>query len=118
MTTKSETKTDTKAPQHTSTSKYVIIWLALVGLTLTSFLFSLADIGSLEMPIALLIAVTKSTLVLLFFMHLIEQKVTNALVPIVAVTMLGLLLALMAADVATRHTFPPAPMPLMGSEGR
>jgi len=62
------------------------------------------------MPIALLIAAAKSTLVLLFFMHLVEQRFINGFVILVALGLIGLLLSLVAADILTRHTFPPTPL--------
>ncbi|APR75836.1 Cytochrome c oxidase polypeptide IV [Minicystis rosea] len=97
--------------EHAPWTRYLMTWLALLAFTLLSFGLSYVHTGSWEMPIALLIAVVKSLLVLLFFMHLLEQKFINAFALIVAVGLMGLLLALVATDVLTRHTFPPAPLP-------
>lgn len=89
---------------------YVATWLGLLALTFSSFGLSYVHTGAWEVPIALIIAVAKSLLVLLFFMHLVDQKFMNAFVLMVALGLVGLLLALVAADVASRHTFPPAPL--------
>jgi cytochrome c oxidase subunit 4 len=89
---------------------YVAVWLALLALTFSSFGLSYVHTGAWEVPIALIIAVAKSVLVLLFFMHLVEQKLINGFVIVAAAGLVGLLLALVAADVASRHTFPAAPL--------
>src|SRR5262249_47779461 len=97
--------------EHAPWTRYLGTWVGLLALTLLSFGLSYVHTGAWEMPIALLIAVVKSLLVLLFFMHLVEQKFIHGFVVVVAVALLGLLLLLVAADVKTRHTFPPAPLP-------
>ncbi|WP_437555254.1 MULTISPECIES: cytochrome C oxidase subunit IV family protein [unclassified Sorangium] len=102
--------------KHLSSRTYVIVWLLLMGLTLASYLLSLAHLGQADVVAALLIATVKTVLVLLFFMHLIEQRFANALPMIVAALLLGLLLTLMLSDVTSRETItrrpaPPAPPP-------
>jgi cytochrome c oxidase subunit IV len=103
------------AKKHSSAGRYVVVWIVLIALTLTSFLLSLAHLGEADFLIALVIAVVKSTLVLLFFMHLVEARASNVFVPVLAASMVGMLLALMVSDVLTRHTFPPAPLPALSS---
>jgi cytochrome c oxidase subunit 4 len=51
----------------------------------------------------------KGTLVALFFMHLIEQRFVNRMVLLISVLFIALLVTLVVADVATRHTFPMGP---------
>ncbi|WP_437805542.1 cytochrome C oxidase subunit IV family protein [Sorangium sp. So ce1078] len=102
--------------KHLSSRTYVIVWLVLMALTLASYLLSLAHLGRADVIAALLIATAKTVLVLLFFMHLIEQRFANALPMIVSSLLLGLLLTLMLADVTARETIsrgpvPPAPPP-------
>jgi cytochrome c oxidase subunit IV len=97
--------------KHLSSRGYVIVWLVLMALTLTSFLLSLTHLGAADTVAALVIAAAKTTLVLLFFMHLIEQPVANALVLVIVALLLVLLISLMVADVETRKTFPRAPVP-------
>ena len=50
-------------------SMYVIVWLALVVGTILTYLVALVDLGVLNNFVMLLIACTKATLVILFFMH-------------------------------------------------
>lgn len=102
------------APEHASARRYVVTWVALLLLTALSFSLSFAHTGAWELPIALGIAVVKSVLVMLFFMHLVEQRFINAFVPIVSVGFAALLVSLIVVDVVTRQTFPAAAMPLTG----
>ncbi|XYH92630.1 cytochrome C oxidase subunit IV family protein [Sorangium sp. So ce1128] len=97
--------------KHLSSRTYVIVWLVLMALTLASYLLSLAHLGGVDVVAALLIATAKTVLVLLFFMHLIEQRFANALPMIVSALLLGLLLALMISDVTTRQTISRGPIP-------
>lgn len=101
---------------HGSWGRYVMIWAILCALTLLSFGTSLVDLGAFEPVVALGIATGKTVLVLLFFMHLIEQRLLNAFVPIVCLGYVLLLIGLMVTDVLTRHTFPPRPVPFIGAE--
>jgi cytochrome c oxidase subunit IV len=70
-------KHDTQA-EHTSHgySIYIFVWLALLTLTALTTVVAGINFGAFAVAIALLIASTKSYLVLTVFMHLrIEQKV-------------------------------------------
>jgi cytochrome c oxidase subunit IV len=98
--------------KHLSSRTYVIVWLLLMGLTLASYLLSLAHLGQADVFAALLIATAKTLLVLLFFMHLIEQRFTNALPMIVAALLVGLMLTLMLSDVTSRQEISRRPVPL------
>jgi len=91
------------------TRRYALSWLALMALTGASFLVSLGEPGSADYFVALGIAAVKSTLVVLFFMHLIEQRGANRVVVVVCALFVVLLTSLAALDVASRHTFPAAP---------
>jgi cytochrome c oxidase subunit 4 len=90
-------------------TRYLVVWLALVGLTALSFLLSLTHLGAIDTVFSLVIAAAKSTIVLLFFMHLVEERFTVAVVPALAVAYVLLLVALMVTDVLSRHTFPKTP---------
>lgn len=87
---------------HVSGAGYLVTWLALVVLTVTTFLLSRLHLGAWEMVVALGIAVAKATLVILFFMHLLEQRFANRLVVGVSVGFIVLIVSLVVADVATR----------------
>ena len=85
-------------------------WIGLLLLTGLSFLLSLAGFRpGLELAVALGIALAKSTLVVLIFMHWLEQRSMSRLVILVAALYVLILGGLTAADVATRRTFPTAP---------
>lgn len=99
------------ARRHINTLEYVVTFLALLGLTALSFGASRIDLGRWDIVVALAIAACKTTLVMLFFMHLLEQRFANRLVPIVSLVFVLLLTSLVAVDVASRHTFPKAPAP-------
>jgi len=105
------------APKHASTRGHLFVWLALLGLTALSFLLSRAPLFGLETPVALVIAVIKSALVGLFFMHLLEEHPRTAVVPLVAAGFIALLVALVVTDVVSRRTFPAAPLPMEAPEG-
>lgn len=61
---------DGSADQHLIPYKtYVLIWLALCTLTLVTVAVSYADMRHMTIIVALLIACAKSTLVVLWFMH-------------------------------------------------
>jgi|SRR5579871_915766 len=97
--------------RHLRPIEYVLTFVALVALTLLSFGASRMDLGRFDVVVALAIACAKTTLVMLFFMHLYEQRFANRLVPIVSILLITILISLVATDVATRHTFPKAPAP-------
>jgi cytochrome c oxidase subunit IV len=59
-------------------------------------------LGTWALPLALIIAVTKSLLVILFFMHLWEQKGANRIVIATSFVFVALIISLTVADVATR----------------
>jgi cytochrome c oxidase subunit 4 len=103
----------TKTAARHRWTHYLVIWLALVFLTVLSLLLSLAHLGELDTVIAMLIAAAKSTIVLVFFMHLVEEGFTVRIVPVLALGYVALLLALMAGDVLGRKTFPRTPSPLV-----
>lgn len=100
-----------KRTAHAPWTQYIVVWLALMILTALSFLLSLAHLGAIDTVFSLVIAAAKSTIVLLFFMHLVEERFTVKLVPALALGYVLLLVALMVTDVVSRHTFPKTPSP-------
>lgn len=90
---------------------YAGVLLALVVLSLATLLLSFLPLGGLHAPVALLIAAAKAVLILLFFMHLIEQRYTNRIVLLVCVLLLGSIIGLTVADTATRDVPFRAPSP-------
>jgi cytochrome c oxidase subunit IV len=82
--------------------RYIIIWLALMGFTVLTVVTGRIDLGSANIFIAMIIAVTKATLVVLFFMHLYDEGGVNRLVFVVSVLFLLLLLLGVFGDLMWR----------------
>ncbi len=81
---------------------YVLILLALLLGTYLTVTASLHDFGPWNIVIALAIATTKATLVVLYFMHARYSSKRTQLVIVCAVFWLAILLALTLADYQTR----------------
>ena len=96
---------------HHSSLHYILVWLALSALALVTFGLSFLPLGHFDVPVSMAIAFAKTLLVALFFMHLIEQRAANRIVPVVALLLVAILIGITAADVATRRTYPKAPAP-------
>jgi cytochrome c oxidase subunit 4 len=90
------------AEKAVSARTYLVTLLCLLALTALSYFLSTQPLGELEMVVALLIAVAKGTLVVLFFMHLIHAQVSSVVVLLTTIAFVCILVGLMAADIATR----------------
>ncbi len=90
---------------HTRTHhlRYFGIWIALVALTALTVTTASLNIGRIGIIVVLAIAATKSTLVLLWFMHLSTEKrlLLKLLVPI-ALCVLAIFIGLTYTDVLYR----------------
>jgi cytochrome c oxidase subunit 4 len=82
--------------------RYVACWLALALLTGLTFALSTVHLGEWSLAVALLIAVTKASIVALFFMHLWDHPGASRLVLVTAALFVVLLSTLVVADVLTR----------------
>jgi cytochrome c oxidase subunit 4 len=89
---------------------YLGAYAALVLLATASLLLSRIEWRG-DLVVAMVIAGIKTILVLWLFMHLAEERSSSRYAVLVAVLLIALLVGLSAADVATRHTFPPRPEP-------
>jgi cytochrome c oxidase subunit IV len=89
-------------PTHPSATRYVAGWLALALLTGLTFALSSVEMGRWSLVLALAIAITKGTIVALFFMHLWDHRGASRLVLITAVLFVAVLASLVVADVLTR----------------
>ena len=90
-------------PHHASSMRtYLLVWAALIVLTLSTVGLTYLDLGEWHTPVGLLIAVTKAVLIVLFFMHALESGKLVWMVISVAVLFLAILYSLTFADVATR----------------
>jgi len=87
---------------HTSATRYILIWVALLVFTGLTVFTGRMDLGHFNLPLAMVIATIKATLVVLFFMHMAEQKGANRIVFVVSIFFVLLLIGLTGADVATR----------------
>ena len=86
----------------TSPWVYLAVFVALVIGTILTVWVAFHDFGMWNKPIALGIAVIKSTLVVLFFMHVRNSGRLTVAVITVALAMLSILLAFTASDYLTR----------------
>jgi cytochrome c oxidase subunit 4 len=61
--------------EHTSNPRvYLLIFAALIGLTLLTVAVAQAELPGWHTPLGLAIAVAKATLVVLFFMHALHSE--------------------------------------------
>ena len=83
--------------------RYIGIWLGLVALTALTVTTASLNLGRIGIIVVLAIAATKSTMVLLWFMHLSTEKrlLLKLLVPI-AICVLAIFIGLTYSDVLTR----------------
>ncbi|MGO9309779.1 MAG: cytochrome C oxidase subunit IV family protein [Spirochaetia bacterium] len=83
--------------------RYFTVWSALILLTALTVTMADLNIGRVGIIVVLVIAATKSTFVLLWFMHLSSEKrlLLKLLVPI-AVGTLAIFIGLTYTDILTR----------------
>jgi cytochrome c oxidase subunit 4 len=89
--------------EHSATL-YVVVWVVLLFFTGLTYFTGTAHLGKWALPIALTIAVVKSSLVAIIFMHLRESSGATRLVFVTALVFVSLLLFFTVADVATRFS--------------
>jgi cytochrome c oxidase subunit 4 len=88
---------------------YVAIFLALMVLTAITVAVAFLDLGAMNTVVALVIAVTKMLLVVLFFMHVRYSSPLTRVVVIAGFFWLMLLLFFTLADFKTRSWTPDPP---------
>jgi cytochrome c oxidase subunit IV len=88
--------------KHLGVFAYLGTWLGLLALTGLTFGLTFVALGPWGMPVAILIAGTKSVLVVLIFMHLLEQGTTVRFIAVIAIAFLSLLCALTILDASVR----------------
>ena len=76
--------------------------IALMVFTILTVAISRVDIGGLNTPLAMLIAIIKAILVILFFMHVIHSARLTWVVVLSAFLWLGVLFVLIFSDYLTR----------------
>lgn len=92
------------SPGHTiSLRTYLLIWVALLFLTVVTVAVSRIDLGSFNTLVAIAIATLKASLVALFFMHLRYDNKFNALVLLCSLVFIGLFFIPTFIDELTRE---------------
>jgi len=81
---------------------YLIVFASLMGLTAVTIFISYHDLGPLNNVVALTIAVTKATLVILYFMHIRYSPSLTKLVAAGSFLWLIILLSITMADYISR----------------
>jgi cytochrome c oxidase subunit IV len=85
-----------------SITTYVLVFLALIAGTWITYGVAILDLGAFNAPIALIIATTKATLVVLFFMHVKDSSRLTKVTVAAGVFWLCILLTLTMTDFLTR----------------
>ncbi len=81
---------------------YIMVWFALVGLTMVTASVAGINLGSITLVVALLIAATKATLVGSYFMHLkFEGRVFKIFVTVCIITFI-IIITLTFTDLSFR----------------
>ena len=93
---------------------YVAIFLALMVLTAITVGVAFLDLGAMNTVVALVIAVTKALLVVLFFMHVRYSSSLTKVVVVAGFFWLLLLFFFTLADIKTRNWTPDPPSWLKG----
>lgn len=108
------------ARAHVSGIGYVATFVALLVLATVSLLLSFLHWPTGDLVVSLVIAFAKMVLVLMFFMHLVEERWSSRLTVVASLLFVVLLVSLMTIDVHTRHTFPARqkPSPTQAFYGR
>jgi cytochrome c oxidase subunit IV len=86
-------------------STYYTIFLSLMVLTVLTVAAAFVNLGSANFPIAIAIAITKATLVVLFFMHVKYSSRMTKMVVGIAIFFLLTMIGLTMTDYATRRWF-------------
>ena len=98
--------------------RYFFVWAVLIFFTITTVLTGRTDLGAWNLPLALIIASVKATLVVLFFMHMSEAPASNRLVFVVSLLFVMVMLFGVFGDLWTRNpmTLPSAAPSTLGPE--
>ncbi len=92
------------APTHhiTPLPVYFTIFFALMILTGVTVWISRVDLGVMNFPVAMAVAIVKASLVILFFMHVIHSTRLTWVVVLGSFLWLGVLFVLTFSDYLTR----------------
>lgn len=102
---KHSTSVPTSGEQHSiSVPTYLTVFGALMVLTVVTVVSAHIDLGHFNIVVALMIAVTKATLVVTYFMHLRYGTNMTRAVLISGVIAVFLLMGIAIDDLRSRHT--------------
>lgn len=85
---------------------YVTVFLALLVLTALTTFIAYIDLGTYNTVVALIIAVIKMMIVILFFMHVKYNKGLTRIVIVAAFFWLGIMMTLILSDELSRDWTP------------
>lgn len=86
---------------------YIAVFGALLLFTVLTYAVSFAGLGPAALPVAMLVACVKATLVVTFFMHLKYDEKFNRLVFLSSFFFMGVFFIITLTDVATRAVVDP-----------
>jgi cytochrome c oxidase subunit 4 len=104
------TELENPSAVHGGVGRYLVCWASLAVLTGLTFGLSHVELGAWAIAAALAIAITKATIVTLFFMHVWDHPGATRLILAGAALFVVVLAALVVADVKTRFS-PALPWP-------
>jgi cytochrome c oxidase subunit IV len=91
--------------EHIASRKiYVVVFFCLVSLTILTWRVAYIDLGRWNMIVALMISITKTALVGVFFMHLRWSSSIVRLVVFAAIFWLAIMITLTLGDILTRNS--------------
>jgi caa(3)-type oxidase subunit IV len=93
---------------HHGIGRYFVIWAILIAFSIITVVTGSMDLGATNIYLAMAIATTKATLVLLFFMHLWDETAVNRLIFVTSVLFAIVMLLGIFGDLVTRA---PAALP-------
>jgi cytochrome c oxidase subunit IV len=83
-------------------ARYIVVWLSLLALTALTVTMASLNLGRASVAAVLAIAAVKSVLVLLFFMHLLRERLLFKLLVPIAVAALAVFIGLTYVDILHR----------------
>ena len=92
------------APAHhrSSLASYFAVFITLMVLTVVTVWVSRINLGDLNTPVAMAIAIVKATVVILWFMHVIHSPRMTWIVVISSFLWLAVMFVVFVADYMTR----------------
>ncbi len=92
--------------QITPVKNYVLVFLALIALTIATTLISRVELGEYNFVVALTIAVIKASLVVWFFMHVNHSSSLTRLFVVAGLFWLAIMLVFVMSDYVSRGWLP------------